>query len=379
MQSNTRRLSLALTTTALVVMLVLMPGMMCPEAGNGFMPLVGIGNQGSEDSDFTGQAGTSFDTASALIIPDDETFTVNGTLDEAAVFDIGAVAVGDRIRVTAAAANGSTLDPVLALFDEDRELFTINDDIDLTTGNLNSAVDEVVTEASDQMFVAIAKFFLDNSGGAYVATIRITRGAGVPARPTQTLLLNFSGGPATIENEGTFNLDPFDAGDIDNAYDGETTFIRNTIIDVMEENFARFGVTIVSSTDNPSLVPGTFSTLHFGAFSSTKFGVADQVDIGNLDRCDDGIIFTEGFDNPFALQPTPRGIATAIGNVAAHEAGHLLGLHHVADVSALMDNTGSASTLLADQNFKSAPLSPSIFSFGNQNSVKLLNRVIPGN
>lgn len=381
LHSIKRRFSLALLTLCTVIMLPVMAGMMC-DPGNMFTvgPSINLGeDSGSGDADFTGAAGTGFNSATRLTIPDDEMFVVSGTLTDAAVFDIGPVAPGDRVRVTVEAAQNSTLDPVLAVFDEDRELFSTNDDINLAAGNLNSAIDEIVSEPSDQFFVAIARFFLDNGGGAYVASIQINRGGSFPTPPAQTLLLNFSGGPATIVNEGTFNLDPFNAADIDDAYDGETTFIREKIIEVIEENFAGFGITIVSSTDNPSLEPGTFSTLHFGAFSPTKFGVADQVDVGNLDRCDDGIIFTEGFDNPFALQPSPTGIAIAIGNVAAHEAGHLLGLNHVADVTALMDNTGSASTLLADQNFKSAVLSPSIFMFGNQNAVKLLNRVIPGN
>jgi len=382
LESSKRRLSLALLTIGSITLMPVLTGMMCePGVAPGLGPSINLGaGDGSEDgADFDGTAGTSFNSATRLTIPDDEAFLVSGTLTDAAVFDIGPVARGDRLRVTVEAAARSTLDPVLAIFDDERELLSTNDDINLAVGNLNSAIDEIVSEPSDQLFIAIARFFLDNSGGAYVASIQITRGGTFPTPPTQTLLLNFSGGQATIANEGTFNLDPFDAGDIDDAYDGETALIRETIIDVIEENFAGFGITIVSSADNPNLTPGTFSTLHFGSFSPTKFGVADQVDIGNLDRCDDGIIFTEGFDNPFALQPSPRGIAIAIGNVAAHEAGHLLGLNHVADVTALMDNTGSASTLLADQDFKSAVLSPSIFMFGNQNAVKLLNRVIPGN
>ncbi|MFQ5502901.1 MAG: matrixin family metalloprotease, partial [Phycisphaerae bacterium] len=226
-------------------------------------------------------------------------------------------------------------------------------------------------------YLAVAKFFLDNMGGTYQGTVRIERGGTVTTPPIQTLLLNFAGGPLTIVNEGTFNLDPFNAADIDPAYSGATVTIKNRIVEVVRENFSGTGIVIVNSDDNPSLAPGTFSTIHFGAFSATKFGVADGVDQGNRDICDDGIVFTDKFDDPFAAQPSIDGIAVAIGNVAAHEAGHLLGLNHVADITALMDNTGTASTLLADQDFKTAPLSPSVFPTGMQNAPAYLARVIP--
>ena len=323
--------------------------------------------------------GVDFGSAAALAIADGEPLEFSGRVDSGTpdVFDLGPVSPGDRVVVQVAAASGSTLDPVIAIFDDAETLFSISDDIDTDAGNFNSAIDDVVKEGSSRFFLAVTKFFLDSSGGAYIASVRIERGGSIPTPAVQTLLLNFAGGAATINNEGTFNLDPFDAGDIDPAYAGETAIVKQAIVDTMNENFAAFGAVIVTTDENPSLAPGTFSTIHFGAFSSTKFGVADDVDVGNLDRCDDGIIFTVGFDNPFASRPSATGIGVAIGNVAAHEAGHLLGLNHVSDITALMDNTGTASTLLADQDFKTAPLSPSVFPIGMQDAPALLNRVIP--
>lgn len=323
--------------------------------------------------------GVDFGSAAALATADNETLAFSGRIDDGTpdVFDLGPVSPGDRVIVEVVAASGSTIDPVIAVFDESESLFSISDDIDADAGNYNSAINDVVTIASDRFFLAITKFFLDSTGGSYNATVRIERGGTIETPAVQTLLLNFAGGTATILNEGTFNLDPFDAGDIDDAYAGQTTAVKKAIVDTVKENFSAFGVVVVTTDENPSLTPGTFSTIHFGAFSSTKFGVADDVDVGNLDYCDDGIIFTIGFDNPFASKPSTTGIGVAIGNVAAHEAGHLLGLNHVADVSAIMDNTGTASTLLADQEFKTAPLSPSVFPIGNQDARALLNRVIP--
>ena len=323
--------------------------------------------------------GSDFSSATALTISDGETLSFVGTVGNNApeVFNLGAVSPGDRFIIEVRAAQGSTLDPVIATFGDAGTLIGMNDDINFDLGDFDSALDEFVTVASPNFYLAIAKYFLDDRGGRYNATVRIERGGSAPARPPQTLLLNFAGGPAIIRSEGSFDLDPFDAADIDAAYSGKTASIKAKITETVVENFSAFNIAVVTTDENPSLTPGTFSTIHFGAFSSTKFGVADDVDFGNLDRCDDGIIFTNGFDNPFGARPSPDGIAIAIGNVAAHEAGHLLGLSHVADVLDLMDNTGTASTLLADQDFKTSVLSPSVFPIGDQDGPALLIRVLP--
>ncbi len=322
--------------------------------------------------------GSSFATAKLITLATDGTLTFSGTIVGSAVdyYDLGPVSAGDRVIVTVEPAAGSALDPTTALFDSAEELFANNDDADLAAGRYGSAIDDYVAKASDSLFLAITKFFTDTEAGAYDVTVRIERGVGAPTPAVQVLLLNFAGGSATITGEGTLALDPFDAADVDAAYAGDTAAIKARIVEVVRENFEDTGVQIVTS-DDPAPAAGTFSSIHFGAFSPTKFGVADGVDHGNKDCCDDGIVFTNGFDNPFGTRPSTNGIGTAIGNVAAHEAGHLLGLNHVADVTALMDNTGTASTLLADQDFKTAPLSPSVFPVGNQNAAALLQRVVP--
>lgn len=323
-------------------------------------------------------AGGSFATAGLLTFDSNGSISFSGEIvgDSVDFFDLGAVSPGDRIIITVEAVQGSTLDPTIAVFTENEELFTLNDDIDLAAGNFNSAVDDIVAVAGSKLILAITKFAFDPTGGEYEATVAVERGGAVPTPLAQVLLLNFEGGAFTIDGEGSFNLDPFDAGDIDGAYAGQTTQIKNRITEVVRENFEDTGLTVVTTDENPNPT-GVFSTIHFGAFSTTKFGVADSVDQGNADRCDDGIVFTNSFDDPFAQQPSVEGIATAIANVASHEGGHLLGLNHVSDITAVMDNTGTASTLLADQDFKTAELSPSIFPFGMQNAPALLDRVLP--
>jgi len=117
-----------------------------------------------------------------------------------------------------------------------------------------------------------------------------------------------------------------------------------------------------------------FSTLFFGGFSEdNNLGFASGVDEYNADHCDDAVIYTENFDPVlFFFPPTTREMATAIGNVASHEAGHILGLNHVDDERALMDTESAATALLTDQEFRQAPLNHQIAPIGVQDAALLL-------
>jgi len=78
----------------------------------------------------------------------------------------------------------------------------------------------------------------------------------------------------------------------------------------------------------------------------------------------------------FSVTPTVEELAVGIGNIAAHEAGHLLGLNHVSDDDALMDDRSPADAFLWDQEFMEAPLSSDIMSIGTQDAVMLLDLIV---
>lgn len=325
------------------------------------------------------QIGEDLATAKALVLDADNSASFTGTISgatKAHVFDLGACAAGDRITVSVDPTSGSAMDPTIAIFNSAGEAIALNDDADVSSGQVGSYVSEMVWEAGDHFYLAISRYYRDTVGGGYQASVHVERGGTLPSLPVQVLLLDFSGGSVSIPSEGTITFDPFDAADIDAAYTGQTAAIKAKIKETVAQNYRNTGVQVVTS-DDPPPAPNTFSTIYFGAYSATKFGIADGVDQGNKNRCDDGIVFTDDFDKPFAARPTVDGIGVAIGNVAAHEAGHLLGLNHVGDVTDLMDTTGTASTLLADQEFKTSSLHQSVFPFGLQNGPNILSHVAP--
>lgn len=326
----------------------------------------------------TGGGGTSFDTAALVSLSSAGKASIAGTITQGRVefYDLGPCAVGDRIQLTVEAAAGSNLDPLAALFNAAGELYAMNDDFDLDTNRLESVIDQVVRTASDHFYLAVTQSSFGNTTGGYSGEITLTRGGTVTPPDVQYLVLDFAGGSVSIPNVGNYNLTAFNASDIDSAYNGQTAAIKAQIVATVRENFQGFGMQIVTS-DDPPPQSNCVSTLYFGAFSQSAFGMAESVDHDNANYCDDAIIFTDNFSDPFSSLPSVQGIGIAIGNVAAHEAGHLLGLEHTTDITDLMDTTGSASTLLADQEFKTANLHSSIFPIGKQNGILLLNEVIP--
>jgi len=302
----------------------------------------------------------------------------NGDID---VYLLGPLNAGDRVTVDAY-ATGSSLDTAITMFDNEERLVLNNDDRDEQT--LDSYVDFIVRHAGERYYLAVSHFrFAANRerSGAYRVDIQLDSGFEVPLPVAQTLFLDFDGAvvnsPVLAPNGASITLAPFDAGAIASLYEGQTQTIKDQIVEVMIQNYERFDVTVVSS-DDPLPAAGTgVSTIYFGGFDQSVFGIAEDVDEYNIHRCDDALIFAKTFTPAvFSGIPSATQLGTAIANVAAHEAGHLLGLNHTDDDTDLMDDQSPADAFLQDQEFKSAPLSSDIMLLGVQDGVLLLNEIV---
>ncbi|MFQ5462930.1 MAG: hypothetical protein ACE5E5_09925 [Phycisphaerae bacterium] len=304
------------------------------------------------------------------------TVSQRGDID---VYLLGALSRGDRITVDVDTdAVASLLDGAVSIHDGAQRLVYTNDDRMVT--DLDPFVQWVVRDDSSAYYLVVSHSAFSANGrfeGAYLVDVTIESGLPVPPPQPQTLLLDFDGGFVDSPTLGRVAIDPFDASRIARVYSGQSELIKEAIRQSVEENFKGFDVDVVTSDDGPVPDSSTVSTIFLGGFDAATFGIAENVDLYNLDRCDDAIIYTESFSPAqFSFVPDAASLAVAIGNVAAHEAGHLIGLNHVDDDAALMDDRSAADALLLDQRFMEAPMSTDIIPIGTQDAVLLLTNIV---
>lgn len=309
-----------------------------------------------------------------------ESIRLEGSIDRVSdvdVFNLGSLSAGDRVIVDFD-PRGGRLQPVVALFDAAGELFATRKDNTISGGSiLRALVDERIRHDSRRYYLAVALSMDRRATGLYRFDVTIERGNAAPPPQPQVVFFDFDGGALDNPLLGVTTVASFSATAISSAYAGDDELIRSTIVATFRENFSDFAVTLYTSDEVDRPPVDRFSTLLFGSFNASVFGVSEGVDLYNLDQCDDGIIFTESFaSHVFGFLPRAEEVGVAIGNVAAHEVGHLLGLNHVTDVAAIMDASSPAVFLLDDQTFGTFPLAETVFPFGVQNDIVLLSETV---
>ncbi len=331
-----------------------------------------------------GEPNDAFSEAIVAVFDPDGVARLQGTVANVGdldVFLLGPLSPGQLVIVDTD-TTGSPLDISVAIFDARQRLVYNNDDREGSSSRfLDAYVEWIARHAGDRYYLVVTHSAFATSGtftGTYSVDVHVAGGFQVPGAVGQVLLLDFDGAVVDSPMLGSMSLAPFDAGSISPIYDGQTQTIKDTIRAVFEQNFQRFDVTIRTSDDPPAPGEAMVSTVFFGGFDRNAFAIAEGVDLYNADFCDDAVIFTESFEPRlvFSIVPTAVEIGIAIGNVGSHEAAHLLGLNHVDDDRALMDDRSAADVFLEDQEFMEAPLSSDIMPIGTQDAVLLLNEIV---
>ncbi|MDO8460664.1 MAG: hypothetical protein Q7S74_06130, partial [Nanoarchaeota archaeon] len=266
---------------------------------------------------------------------------------------------------------------VAALFDSNQDLlFQINPST-LSAGGYYTAdgmTKDISVPIAAGAFIAGGAMSTSSSNRPYTITINQDNSPLVPSRAI--VYLNFEGGNGIrIGGRPGLSFGPFDASDIDPMYAGHTDEIISNIVQQVKEGYADYNVVIYSSRSDP--IPSEpHTTIYFGSRDTRLIGLADGIDSFDIKKDDNAIVYTNTFNVFSPLNPSIEEISTVLANTATHEIGHTLGLVHIADNTEFMDTTATAQQMLLRQLFHRAPLNPTVFPIGYQDSPKLLEMAL---
>lgn len=214
------------------------------------------------------------------------------------------------------------------------------------------------------------------AGGAFGVVASRDDAPALPAPQPQQVWLNFGPGVnVKVNGRNSVSFSAFDAGTLDSVYVGQTSAMKQAIVDTMREDYAPYQV-IISTSDEGGPPGGAYAAIHFGADDAQLLGLADNVDQYNADPAQTAIVFVEAFADYAAMRLEADEMGVMIGNTASHELGHLLGLFHTKLPTNIMDTTGTAWELAGEQDFRLAPLEASVFPIGYEDADDLLSLTV---
>ena len=336
------------------------------------------------------------DTVAVPLLNDQATVIVDPDASRQ-VFDIGPVSAGDRVFASFVTTPGftETTNPLgsygLMLLNATQEIFAWFQRLD--------EQDFVLFTPNSKLVVAedTTNFYVVTDGGNSV-NIKIQRQTNLNAPRAQRVLVRFDGATDVgVAGNPAINIPEFDAADFNQYFavspnwgGAQTETIKTELMKQLRAQYVGYNVTFVSTDEiaaDPSLAPVTpYQSIYIGGFDLFLYGLADYVDPRNDTATGSAIVYassvaivgaTGGFNSP---ANTPETLGFALGNVAAHECGHLLGLRHT-DVAADLMAIGGVLDPTEMLSFQANELSASeqidnLPPIGTQNAPKLLEQTV---
>lgn len=292
--------------------------------------------------------------------------------DEVVTYEIGAVAPGDTILAEVISQDRG-FDPAVAVFDADLDVINLNDDRNYYLRATDPVVQFTVRNASDECYIVVAPSIRSDSTGAYQLRITLTpEGDAAPEPAPQIIYLDFDGASSVVVGgRAPVEVPPFTGSMIDEAFANDTVDLRDLTIARVRSDYAPYDVVIVTSVDGPPPAE-PHSTVYFGSYNPTLLGLADSVDTFNYQQVQRAVVFVDTFSVFMSQNPTVEEMGDALGNVASHEIGHLLGLHHTKDAQGIMDTSATLRQMLRRQSFRRSPINGDTFAVGFQDAPRTL-------
>lgn len=310
-------------------------------------------------------------TSAASATPSVVTGSVGAT-GEYQLFELGYGLTGEDWTIADGSTQAGAHSFLIALFDSNYEL--------LRREVLTSSrpLEHILRADTGTLYLGVTPTF-SGSGGDFRFKVSRRSDQPVPAPSPQAVWLNFGGGTSVaVHGRDGISFPAFDGTLLGSAYDGATDALKAGIVEAMREDYAAYNVEILTSDDGPPPA-GPYAAIHFGGSDSRLLGLADSVDQYNSDPWQVAVVYVNGFSDYWTMKLTANEMGQMVGNVASHELGHLLGLFHTKVPKDLMDTTGTAWDLAANQAFTTADLEPSVFPFGRENSSQRLAEILGHN
>jgi WD40 repeat protein len=278
------------------------------------------------------------------------------------IFDLGPLNTGDRVSVTLLSIPGfgeyftPTADFSVMLLDSAHKIFAWYEALGGEEFVLFSPYTRLlVGHFSSHYYVVV-------DGGVSV-DVEIQPDFETPEPIQQRVYVRFNGGTIAAGNHPPATIPELDAADFNQFFavspnwdDADTLILKTVILAKLQSIYNKYyvdaadanttsGIKIYSSEDyDPDEVPLPYQTIYVGGSTfDNLLGIADYIDPRNATTTGTAIVYAteiaeQGIGGQFTLPiSTVQDLGNAIGTVAAHEIGQLLGLRNTDDATDIME------------------------------------------